>query len=654
MVGADLAFMPPIIRNETKIFKNQSKQKLPAIPIDPSRNFISKNMLALKPKPKPFYAEDEKSQLPIAKSFSIQKTWSPSKPIQYNYSQNVQVKLPAINPAPQFRPVNNPSQPTTRASFNSSIAQSVTPASPPSYMFYCYWVAPDNNGPMIERILSNRSWWRNHSHNLQNNQNKNGYTGAKFGSDIPSLANSSFVNDAGYRPQFFWKTGIFNFNWEQFRTTNSSLLLKKSCNRFPRSGELGDKDNMYRNLFYFARDSDGTWNLNDVVPITFSFRAFETQFERDLQQFLQVFLALDKDTNIDLIQPITTKEDKELGETVPVYHQLPNLEFPSRNYKGRDKTFHNPELKQTTIAHLSTQFDGRNLWIIKPSECDRGQGVEIFRTLDELSKILSMFSKGYRLAEYTNMNYDDADQGSPALKEGAVQTKYRDVKITQFVIQKYIERPALYKGYKFDIRSHAMLTQDKQLYLFRDSYIRLSSLPYDVSKVNYFGHLCNTAVNLKSQNFGKVAEANVISIGELSSFFTSKEKDNKDCRIENFETYFFEQIRLLVKKSFDAVLYKKNLLNPDNVPNLFEMFGFDVMVDENYECWLIEANFIPGLTDDGSLYCKRYFDRMMDDMFKLTVDAVYPAPKGSRRTVETYPLLNYPVDENLWEWVANY
>ena len=94
MVGADLAFMPPIIRNETKIFKNQSKQKLPAIPIDPSRNFISKNMLALKPKPKPFYAEDEKSQLPIAKSFSIQKTWSPSKPIQYNYSQNVQVKLP--------------------------------------------------------------------------------------------------------------------------------------------------------------------------------------------------------------------------------------------------------------------------------------------------------------------------------------------------------------------------------------------------------------------------------------------------------------------------------------------------------------------------------------------------------------------------------
>jgi len=40
---------------------------------------------------------------------------------------------------------------------------------------------------------------------------------------------------------------------------------------------------------------------------------------------------------------------------------------------------------------------------------------------------------------------------------------------SSFVIQKYIERPLLYKGYKFDIRVYAVLTQTYDLYVFRYS-----------------------------------------------------------------------------------------------------------------------------------------------------------------------------------------
>lgn len=652
MVGADLPAIFPIFRSDAKMMKPKQKPRDFSPPVDASKNFISKNIMAVKPKPEPVRRE-EKLELPAVKNFSILRTWAPSKPIQYNYSQDIQVKLPSTN-LPQIRPTNISSQPT-RASIATSVSQPTTPASPPSYMFYCYWIAPDNNGAMIERILSNRSWWRRHNYHLQGNSRIGGYGGPKFGSDIPSLGNSAFNSEKAYSPQFFWKTGVQNFNWEQFKTPNTGLLLKKCCNRFPRSPELGDKDNMYRNLFFHARDLRGAFDLQEVVPITFSFRAFEIQFDRDLQLFLRLFKALEAKTSPESVVPTSKRQDVVLGEEIDIYHELTGLEFPARHYKDRDKTFHNPQVTSDTIAKLRTQFDGQNLWIIKPSECDRGQGVEIFRSLDELGRILAMFSKGYRLAEYTSMNYDDADQGSPALKEGAVQGKYRDAKITQFVIQKYIERPALYKGYKFDIRSHAVLTQDRQLYIFRDSYIRLSSLPFEVSKVNYFAHLCNTAVNLKSQNFGKVAEANVISIGELSSFFKSQEKDNPSCSIQDFEEYFFQEIKKLVKRSFDAMFSnRKNLLNPEQLPNLFEMFGFDVMVDADYKCWLIEANFIPGLTDDGSVYCKHYFDRMMDDMFKITVDAVYPVPKGGHRAVDKYPLLNYPVDQNLWVWVGQY
>jgi hypothetical protein len=253
------------------------------------------------------------------------------------------------------------------------------------------------------------------------------------------------------------------------------------------------------------------------------------------------------------------------------------------------------------------------------------------------------------------MDYSDNDNTSPTLKIGAVTSdKSRKAVFPQFVIQKYMEKPALFKGYKFDIRGHALLTQNKELLIYRDSYVRVSSLPYHLDNQNYFAHLCNTSVNKRSESFGKLAAGNTLSASELGDYFDQKEKDNPNCKIKNFEQYFFEEMRKIMKLSFDAMHHKGNLLNPNNIPNTFELFGFDMMVDESYKCWLIEANYIPGLTDDGNEYAKRYFDRMTDDMFKLTVDEIFPAPKNAKRLVQTYPLEGFNDEENLWQKIFKY
>lgn len=47
-----------------------------------------------------------------------------------------------------------------------------------------------------------------------------------------------------------------------------------------------------------------------------------------------------------------------------------------------------------------------------------------------------------------------------------------------FIIQKYIERPMLINGYKFDIRVWALLTQNLEVYFFKEGYLRFSSKPY--------------------------------------------------------------------------------------------------------------------------------------------------------------------------------
>lgn len=48
----------------------------------------------------------------------------------------------------------------------------------------------------------------------------------------------------------------------------------------------------------------------------------------------------------------------------------------------------------------------------------------------------------------------------------------------EYLVQKYLERPLLLWGRKFDIRCWALLTDAFDLYVYRDGYLRTSSEPF--------------------------------------------------------------------------------------------------------------------------------------------------------------------------------
>ncbi len=54
----------------------------------------------------------------------------------------------------------------------------------------------------------------------------------------------------------------------------------------------------------------------------------------------------------------------------------------------------------------------------------------------------------------------------------------------------------------------------------------------------------------------------------------------------------------------------------------FELMGYDFIIDENMLCYLIEVNTNPCLEESSQLL-KILLPRMLDDMLKLTVDAVF-------------------------------
>lgn len=67
--------------------------------------------------------------------------------------------------------------------------------------------------------------------------------------------------------------------------------------------------------------------------------------------------------------------------------------------------------------------------------------------------------------------------------------------------------------------------------------------------------------------------------------------------------------------------------NPSFKTNRFELMGIDIMIDENFDVWLIEINSNPGIVNTTP-YLRQLLPRMIDDALKLTLDAVIKPPKN--------------------------
>ena len=53
-------------------------------------------------------------------------------------------------------------------------------------------------------------------------------------------------------------------------------------------------------------------------------------------------------------------------------------------------------------THYDTEAEGRNVWLIKPNDFNRGRGVKLFNRLEDLRGILKEFSLGNELDFYVH------------------------------------------------------------------------------------------------------------------------------------------------------------------------------------------------------------------------------------------------------------
>ncbi|KAJ8981724.1 hypothetical protein NQ317_003789 [Molorchus minor] len=238
-------------------------------------------------------------------------------------------------------------------------------------------------------------------------------------------------------------------------------------------------------------------------------------------------------------------------------------------------------------------FEDKPVWICKPVAQSQGRGIFLFRKLSEL-------------------NYD-----------------------SNTVVQRYIEKPLLVGGYKFDLRLYVCIPSYYPLtiYMYREGLARFGTDKFSLNDLrNPFRHLTNCSIN----KFGP-------------GYTEMKDRVGSGCKwtLRQLRRYFRQAgiLDWLLWQKITSLVILTVLSNITQIPpttNCFEFFGFDVLIDTSLRPWLLEVNLSPALSTDcdADILVKK---PMLHDMFDLLGLPLY------NTGLSVYDIYATEVDENVRE-----
>lgn len=163
-------------------------------------------------------------------------------------------------------------------------------------------------------------------------------------------------------------------------------------------------------------------------------------------------------------------------------------------------------------------------------------------------------------------------------------------KHSKYIIQKYIERPMLIYGHKFDIRQYFIVQIDDE-YLRVWSHplcsIKIASQEYTLRNFHESIHVTNTAVQLKyknSSNDKRLPQDHLWTLYDFMSYLNSIN-----------ERYLWKGSMYKQMKDFIIEVVKGTLSKIEMRPGRFELFGIDWLITEDFTPILLEINRPPSL-----------------------------------------------------------
>jgi len=223
------------------------------------------------------------------------------------------------------------------------------------------------------------------------------------------------------------------------------------------------------------------------------------------------------------------------------------------------------------------------IWIVKPVNLSRGRGVHILKGESEFR---------FLLKKSINLN------------------------ISQFLISRYIDNPHLINKKKYDLRIYVLITSFSPLriYLYNNGLVRFATEDYKKGDFdNIFIHLTNYSINKNNlkykpnQNFDFSKNINEDENNDINDDNEIDDDSSKWSLIEYrhfFQKMDKKQVMDSIWKQIEDIIIKTVLsvsedyyqeISINKMNSLFELYGFDIMIDENFRVWLIEVNVNPSL-----------------------------------------------------------
>ncbi|XP_058119737.1 tubulin glycylase 3B [Anopheles ziemanni] len=326
-------------------------------------------------------------------------------------------------------------------------------------------------------------------------------------------------------------------------------------------------------LYHMSKNLEHAFDEEGTLP---------TDVLMTAMKYLRYYMGCVQHEDIDheeFCEPLLTPENRHemerilagelLFASIPGYEVLSLVAQVKKLVHEAAKVF--PDMK----------IDGtRNMWILKPGNRCRGLGI-------------MLFNDDRKLLEHVDSNPD-----------------------IKYVAQKYIERPLLIHSTKFDIRQYFLITYTNNLlkvWMYKSCYLRFSSRQFDLDDFCESIHLTNYSIQ---KNYAKEVRDGAEALPGCNMWSLRRFQEHLQSLDKGF--YWERKIYPDMKKNILAIVCA-SLDGMKLERNMFELYGADFMVTENFRTLLIEINTSPDLsssTEVTAVICPA----VLEDLVKVVID----------------------------------
>jgi len=180
----------------------------------------------------------------------------------------------------------------------------------------------------------------------------------------------------------------------------------------------------------------------------------------------------------------------------------------------------------------------------------------------------------------------------------------------RYVVQRYLHRPFLLDGLKFDLRIYVLVSgcEPLRVFIHEEGLARFATEPYAAPTKGNLSEMCmhltNYAINKNSPNFVFNSSDTADDIGHKKSLTALL----RILRERGHDTdVLWEEIKQIVLRTLFCAqpmlsqIYRA--CQPYDPANgmCFEILGFDIFLDHKLKPWMLEVNHSPSFTTDTPL-----------------------------------------------------